>query len=666
MKTPDNTIVIESRVHLFAALAEAAETEHNLMCLYLYAAFSLKRSKEEGVSEEELAMIDRWRGIILGVSLEEMTHLCLVTNLFSALGGTSHFLRPNFPASPGLYPADFVMELAPFDLRTIEHFMFLERPASFEMRDADNFQPETHYERAGYTNRVLPTAGDYQTVGILYEAIRSALTRLSAELGESTFFCGDPRHQVTVADSPLAGLTGIRDLKSALAAVDTIVTQGEGAKALANSHFQRFSTIKEEYLRCLERNPRFSPGRNVVRNPVMGKPVEGAGRVWITHPVAARLLDLANSIYIFTLRVLTQVYTAEERDPAEKHEFLAMSFSLMHTMATIGETLTLLPASENTPDSFAGMSFSMVRTLQPLARRTELGLMMESLQRFVAMLKTLRADLDPLRKKSLALGICVDRLDAVQSQIETLHSRLGALRAARGGATAAPAPAQPAQGAIPKAVQRGDESFVSGKRIGVGFNAKKCIHSRHCVTELPQVFKADVPGDWIAPDDASAELLAAVIHACPSGALTYESSGEFPAEEAPPVNVMRVYENGPYAFRAELEIDGKKEGFRATLCRCGLSKNKPFCDHSHTAGNFTATGEPPTIDETALAEPAGPLKIERVTDGPLRVTGNLEICAAMGRTVLRTRAVNLCRCGHSKTKPLCDGSHAQAGFRDSA
>ncbi|MGZ3653336.1 MAG: ferritin-like domain-containing protein, partial [Bdellovibrionota bacterium] len=136
MKTPDNTIVIESRVHLFAALAEAAETEHNLMCLYLYAAFSLKRSKEEGVSEEELAMIDRWRGIILGVSLEEMTHLCLVTNLFSALGGTSHFLRPNFPASPGLYPADFVMELAPFDLRTIEHFMFLERPASFEMRDA--------------------------------------------------------------------------------------------------------------------------------------------------------------------------------------------------------------------------------------------------------------------------------------------------------------------------------------------------------------------------------------------------------------------------------------------------------------------------------------------------------------------------------------------------
>ncbi|MGZ3686247.1 MAG: ferritin-like domain-containing protein [Bdellovibrionota bacterium] len=667
MNSPDDSIVIESRVHLFAALAEAAETEHNLMCLYLFAAFSLKRSQEEGVSAEELAAIERWRSVILSVSLDEMTHLCLVSNLFSALGGTAHFMRPNFPACPGLYPAEFVMELAPFDLHTIEHFIFLERPSTFEMRDADNFQPVAHYQRAGNANCLLATAGDYKTVGALYGAIRAALTRLSGELGESRLFCGEPRQQVTVADSPLPGLIAILDLKSALAAVDTIITQGEGATVTVNSHFERFGAIKEEYLRCLERNPRFVPGRSVVRSPVMANPVHCTDRVWITHPVAARLLDLANAIYIFTLRGLTQVYAVENRDPAEKHELLNTSFTLMHALATMGEALSLLPASEEAPDRFAGLSFTMVRTLQPLLRKTEFVVMMEALQRFAVMLKALRTDLDPLRSKSPPLKICADRLGVVAEQMNTLLSRLAALQEARSTPSVAkPAAAQSAGDEIPKSTMRGEVSYAEGKKLRVGFDAHKCIHSRHCVTEAPQVFKADVPGDWIAPDDASAELLTAVIRACPSGALTYEPVGDFPAEEAPPVNVMRLCENGPYAFRAELEIDGKKEGFRATLCRCGESKRKPFCDHSHVDAKFSASGEPATIDDAALAEPAGQLKIERTNDGPLRISGNLEICAASGRTVLRTRAVNLCRCGHSKTKPLCDGSHAQAGFRDSA
>ena len=60
----------------------------------------------------------------------------------------------------------------------------------------------------------------------------------------------------------------------------------------------------------------------------------------------------------------------------------------------------------------------------------------------------------------------------------------------------------------------------------------------------------------------------------------------------------------------------------------------------------------------------GPLKITPTKDGPLMVEGALEICTASGRTVSRVTKTWLCRCGHSKDKPFCDGSHKQAGFTD--
>lgn len=52
-------------------------------------------------------------------------------------------------------------------------------------------------------------------------------------------------------------------------------------------------------------------------------------------------------------------------------------------------------------------------------------------------------------------------------------------------------------------------------------------------------------------------------------------------------------------------------------------------------------------------------------DGPLWVTGGIPVTTADG-VVLETRnRVTLCRCGASANKPMCDGSHKEAGFRDS-
>ena len=148
-------VVIESRSQLFGMLAEASEVEHNLMCLYLYGLFSLKRDTSEGVSEAELEAINRWRKIILGICLEEMNHLTLVSNILSSIGGSPQFMRPNFPVYPGMYPSDIVIELAPFDMDTLEHFIYLERPRNIELHDSDKFKPEKTYTREAPRNRLM-------------------------------------------------------------------------------------------------------------------------------------------------------------------------------------------------------------------------------------------------------------------------------------------------------------------------------------------------------------------------------------------------------------------------------------------------------------------------------------------------------------------------------
>ena len=201
-----------------------------------------------------------------------------------------------------------------------------------------------------------------------------------------------------------------------------------------------------------------------------------------------------------------------------------------------------------------------------------------------------------------------------------------------------------------------------GRRLVVRFDGKKCIHSRHCVLDQPEVFRANVAGPWIFPDSAEPQRIVEVAHACPSGAITYERTDGGPQEAAPAVNVVRIRENGPLAFRADLHIAGEQV-FRATLCRCGASQNKPYCDGSHTAAGFAATGEPAAAVSEPLAARGGPVSVNPIANGPLQVTGNLEICSGTGRTLNRTEKAFFCRCGGSKNKPYCDGTHKIIGFQ---
>jgi CDGSH-type Zn-finger protein/uncharacterized Fe-S cluster protein YjdI len=201
-----------------------------------------------------------------------------------------------------------------------------------------------------------------------------------------------------------------------------------------------------------------------------------------------------------------------------------------------------------------------------------------------------------------------------------------------------------------------------GSSIVVRFDGAKCIHSRHCVLDQPQVFRANVPDPWIFPDSASTEAIVQVAHACPSGAITYERADGGLQESVPAVNVVRVRENGPLAFRADLEIEGAR-AIRATLCRCGASNNKPYCDASHATAGFVATGEPATQPSEPLQQRDGCVVVRPILNGPLEVSGNLELCSGTGRTINRAQKCFLCRCGHSGNKPYCDGAHKKIGFR---
>src|ERR1700727_2324719 len=134
---PEAPFVIEHREALIYMLCEAAELEHGIMCQYLFAAFSLKESEDEGLTEAELAALTRWRRQILSVAAGEMLHLALVHNLLSAICIAPHLSPPNLPAPAGHYPAGGQLALLPFGAPALRHFLFLERPEAMDVRDAE-------------------------------------------------------------------------------------------------------------------------------------------------------------------------------------------------------------------------------------------------------------------------------------------------------------------------------------------------------------------------------------------------------------------------------------------------------------------------------------------------------------------------------------------------
>ncbi len=131
--------------------------------------------------------------------------------------------------------------------------------------------------------------------------------------------------------------------------------------------------------------------------------------------------------------------------------------------------------------------------------------------------------------------------------------------------------------------------------IIVTWDSEVCIHSAECINNLNTVF--DVKSKpWINVDSENPDKIAAAIKKCPSGALAYQlkRSSKTQTQEQIPGSSLKISlsNNGPYLVKGDVllvDADGNRIETRTTfaLCRCGASKNKPFCDGSHKKVEFT-------------------------------------------------------------------------------
>jgi CDGSH-type Zn-finger protein/uncharacterized Fe-S cluster protein YjdI len=645
---------LADREVLMHALYEAAELEHNLMCTYLYAAFSLKDGEAEGLTSAQAEAVSRWRRTLLSVAVEEMGHLAAVWNITSAVGGCPRFGRTNFPLDPGLLPASVVVKLAPFTAETVQHFVFLERPKGSSELEGEGFAAERQYLRGSDVAHLTPMGVNYDTVGDFYAALSAGLRGLAERRGEDGAFSGDPALQLSPGEVDLCGARPVVCLKTALAAFDAIVVQGEGAPRVSvGSHFQKFVSVRTELADLISSDPEFSPAFPAATNPVLRRPPRPEGRVWLENPEAIATVDLANATYGLMLRLLGYAYGL--RGPsAEKSLAIDLAVGLMRALTPLAERAARLPAGPSNPACNAGVSFTALRDASPVPP----GLAAHRL--FTERLAALSDAADRMRSGGdRRVSIAADQL-ALLARRAIRGFEIGQKPAA---ATAvAPAASATATPSAPASTITNGVETVRGQKLELMFEARRCIHARFCVTGAPDVFLANVQGPWLHPDAMEVERVVEIAHACPSGAIQYRRLDGVHDEPAPPVNLIGIREAGPYAFRGQLEIDGEPRGFRATLCRCGASKNKPFCDGSHHDVGFTASGEPPTGKADMLPVRDGVLAIDPQVNGPLQVRGNMEIVSGTGRVVARLTAVRLCRCGGSSSKPFCDGTHARIGF----
>ncbi|MFJ5270791.1 ferritin-like protein [Streptomyces sp. NPDC088358] len=302
----------------------AIEVEHSTLPPYLTALYSLDPARNADAAQ-----------LIGGVFVEEMIHLALVANLLNAVGGQPRLDAPHMlPPHPRTMPhADRSIELAllPFGQEALGMFLRLEQPA----HPGD------------------PAEGDnYETIGQFYDAIEKGLRRLCAELGEDQVFTGDPARQV--AGGPFAHTAGhlspVTDLDSALAALEEIVEQGEGAaradvwdedidlfhpETKAVSHYYRFQELALGRRYQPGDTPESGPtGEAVTVDPAGIRPLRPNPRLE-DHPEGSAIRTAQEAFNQTYCKMLQQLEQAFNGNPA----MLGMSVGTMYAIKGQAQSL---------------------------------------------------------------------------------------------------------------------------------------------------------------------------------------------------------------------------------------------------------------------------------------------------------------------------------------
>ena len=147
-----------------------------------------------------------------------------------------------------------------------------------------------------------------------------------------------------------------------------------------------------------------------------------------------------------------------------------------------------------------------------------------------------------------------------------------------------------------------------GKKITIHDNRGICSHAGFCTDRLKEVFRMGIE-PWIDPDGAGVEKIVEIVRMCPSGALSYTIEEErHTAFETNPA--LKLDEDGPITVKGGIRLVDVDKGQGASdehyaLCRCGGSKNKPFCDGTHWYINFKgADGAQEPLRKETVAAPS--------------------------------------------------------------
>lgn len=644
---------VANREELIYLLSRASELEHGLACVYLFVCHSLKSDVEEGgLTIEQARMVRGWKRKLASVAIEEMLHLAQVTNMLTAIGGAPHFRRTNFPMPSTAFPFGLELALEPFSRAMIERLVCYEMPeagiiAPERQATYDEIAARTVAERqtrevdAPSHCAVEPFEVDFTTVGEFYRKIESGFDSISPDV----LFIGPPEAQANARYVDLNGeLMAVVDRDSAHRAIHMIVEQGESPTIEhPDAHFCVFDSIRVEYeqerARCEAAGLAFDPVRPVVSNPMTHFYEDAAGGNIIRDELSHHVADLYNVAYDTMLLMLLRFFSHTDESEAELE---ALSRATLRMMASVlrplGEALTKMPAGDAYPGRTAGPGFGYNRDVHLLPHKESAWIFfaerLRELETKATWLRVNKSVPPELEEAAAALQDVAARIAAFAKHgTEAAATSAAALERSL-GMTIAPEHNGPylvtnvtsmtnskgetlttrAEMALCRCGGSAMKPYCDGTHASIGFNSGKgddrtpdkvdvyagaevtildnrgtCCHSGNCSDKLPNVFRVGVE-PWIDPNGASKQEIIDIVRACPSGALRYALGGVTfgDRERAPSIYVSK---DGPYHVQGRVtllheQFDEGASTEHYALCRCGRSKNKPFCDGSHWYAKF--------------------------------------------------------------------------------
>jgi hypothetical protein len=359
-------VKLRTREELLLALTEAAEVEHMLAAQYLFAMFSMKEELSEfaGGKQADLDLVTGWRNTLLEIALQEMGHLATVNNLLAAIGGASHFTRPNFPQPAVYYGPKVTSELERFSMDSLRRFVEFERPEN---------QP-------GVTWLIAPVRPEFKHVGELYEQIKDGFASFDTEAKQRALFLSADVHEepsvwapvkvkaVLVKDAATGAIQYAKSLQAALDAIDWIKVEGEGTPdgADPNSHYRRFFQIATDLRSKLQNEPGFEPARLVAANPQTeprrDAPASGTMVVsLITNSNTKDIAELFDALYNSFLLMFTQYFAFDPGESSDQRKALrsALKSIMNNVISPLGSALTRLPLTDAPSALNAGPGFGI-------------------------------------------------------------------------------------------------------------------------------------------------------------------------------------------------------------------------------------------------------------------------------------------------------------------